>query len=114
MRAWRCLASAIVVLIAVGADAALAESATNPKSALVAELQDAVRTDEKNWLVAHMHFPVRYYGKSAKLIRSKTWFLQHYATVIGPELKAKLTAQDPNDIFENWQGIMVGEGSRNI
>jgi hypothetical protein len=114
MRAWRCLASAIVVLIAVGADAALAESATNPKSALVAELQDAVRTDEKNWLVVHMHFPVRYYGKSAKLIRSKTWFLQHYATVIGPELKAKLTAQDPNDIFENWQGIMVGEGSRNI
>jgi hypothetical protein len=114
MRAWRCLASAIALLIAIDADAALAESASNPKSALVAELQEAVRTDDRAWLAAHLHFPVRYYGRKDELIRSKAWFNKHYAIVIGPELKAANLAQDPEDIFENWQGIMVGEGSRNI
>ncbi len=114
MRAWRCLAGAIALLIAIGADAALAESASNPKSALVAELQEAVRTDDKAWLAAHLHFPVRYYGRKDELIRSKAWFNKHYAIVIGPELKAAILAQDPEDIFENWQGIMVGAGSRNI
>ena len=114
MQVWRCLAGALVVLIAIGADAALAEPASNPKSALVAELQGAVRTDDKTWLAAHLHYPVRYYGRKDELIRSKAWFNKHYAIVIGPELKAALLAQDPEDIFENWQGIMVGEGSRNI
>ena len=114
MQVWRCLAGALVVLIAIGADAALAEPASNPKSALVAELQGAVRTDDKAWLAAHLHYPVRYDGRKDELIRSKAWFNKHYAIVIGPELKAALLAQDPEDIFENWQGIMVGEGSRNI
>ena len=27
-------------------------------------LQAAVRTDDKDWFVAHLHYPVRYYGKT--------------------------------------------------
>ena len=48
------------------------------------------------------------------MIRSKAWFLNHYATVIGPELKATILAQDPEDYLKNYQGLMVGEGSHNI
>ena len=107
MQVWRCLAGALVVLIAIGADAALAEPASNPKSALVAELQGAVRTDDKTWLAAHLHYPVRYYGRKDELICSKAWFNKHYAIVIGPELKAALLAQDPEDIFENLSLIHI-------
>jgi hypothetical protein len=114
MPVWRCLTGTLVLLIAIGAGAARAEPPSSPKSALVAELQQAVRTDDKAWLATHLHYPVRYYGRKDELIRSKAWFDKHYAIVIGPELKAAILAQDPEDFFENWQGIMVGEGSRNI
>ena len=57
---------------------------------------------------------MRYYGKSFHTIRSKDWFLKHYATIIGPELKASILAQDPENYLKNYQGLMVGEGSRNI
>ena len=86
MQVWRCLAGALFLLIAIRADAAHAEPTSNPKSALVAELQAAIRTDDKAWLAGHLHFPVRYYGRKDELIRSKAWFNRHYAMVIGPEL----------------------------
>ena len=68
----------------------------------------------KHWFAAHLHLPVRYYGKTYQTIRTKEWFLAHYATVIGPELKAAILAQDPETYLKNYQGLMVGEGSRNI
>ena len=40
--------------------------------------------------------------------------MSHYATIIGPELKAAILAQDPETYLKNYQGLMVGEGSRNI
>ena len=103
-----------LVLVAFGAHPAVAESDLNPKAAFVAELQKAVGADYKDWIATHMHFPVRYFGKSAQTVGNKTWLLEHYASIFGPELKASVAAQDPEGFFENWQGIMIGEGSRNI
>ena len=77
-------------------------------------MQTAVRADDRQWFAAHLHLPVRYYGKTNQTIRTKEWFLAHYATVIGPELKAAILAQDPETYLKNYQGLMVGEGSRNI
>ncbi len=91
-----------------------AEADIDPKVNLVTELQAAVRADDKAWFVAHLHYPVRYFGKQSMLIKSKAWFLDHYPTIIGPELKASILAQDPQKYFQNYQGVMVGEGSRNI
>jgi len=34
--------------------------------------------------------------------------------VIGPELKTSILGQDPEQYLKNYQGLMVGEGSRNI
>jgi hypothetical protein len=84
------------------------------KPAFVAAMQKAVAGDDKNWLAAHLHYPVRYYGPKAEIIRSKSWFLNHYAAIFRPELKAAVLALDPYQVFENWQGLMIGEGSRNI
>ena len=73
-----------------------------------------MRAEDKAWFVAHLHYPVRYYGKQTRVIKSKAWFLDHYELIIGPELKASILAQDPQKYFQNYQGVMVGEGSRNI
>ena len=85
-----------------------------PEAEIILAMQAAVRAGDKEWFAAHLHLPVRYYGESFRMIRSKAWFLNHYATVIGPELKATILAQDPEDYLKNYQGLMVGEGSHNI
>ena len=86
----------------------------DPTPAFIAELQAAIRNDDKAWLADHLHLPVNYFGKTKQVISSKDWFLKHYATVIGPELKANVLKQDPNSYFKNYQGVMVGDGGRNI
>jgi hypothetical protein len=85
-----------------------------PESEIILAMQAAVRADDRQWFAAHLHPPVRYYGRTHQTIRTKEWFLAHYATVIGPELKAAILAQDPETYLKNYQGLMVGEGSRNI
>ena len=47
-------------------------------------MQSAVRADDKDWFVKHLHYPVRYFGKPNRTITSKTWFLNNYVTVMGP------------------------------
>lgn len=85
-----------------------------PETEIILAMQAAVRADDRQWFAAHLHLPVRYYGKTNRTISSKDWFLSHYATIIGPELKANILARDPENYLKNYQGLMVGEGSRNI
>ncbi len=85
-----------------------------PEKEIILAMQQAVRADDKAWFAAHLHLPVRYYGKTTRMIRSKDWFLKHYATVIGPKLKQAVLAQDSDNFLKNYQGLMVGEGGHNI
>jgi hypothetical protein len=104
----------LVLLLGASACARAEEEPVDPRPGFIRELQKAVAADDKKWMADHLHLPVRYFGKTAQIIRSKDWFLKHYATVIGPELKANVLAQDPEKYFMNYQGLMVGEGSHNI
>ena len=112
--AWFATIGCAVLLRLIVLDTARAEDDVPPKEAFVAALQNAIGADDKEWLAAHLHFPVHYYGAKTQVIRNRAWFLRHYATVIGPKLKAAVLAQEREQVFENWQGLMVGEGSRNI
>ena len=103
-----------IVLLTLQLPHANAEPDIDSKVNLVTELQAAVRADDKEWFVAHLHYPLRYFGKQTHVITSKGWFVDHYNTIMGPELKASILAQDPQKYFQNYQGVMVGEGSRNI
>lgn len=107
------LASCLVLIaIATGAPAAAQEIPL--KQQFVADLQNALRANDKNWLAGHMRYPVRYYGKRTMLIRNKAWLANNYKSVIGAKLCTAVLAQDPGNVFENWQGLMVGEGNHNI
>jgi hypothetical protein len=108
------MVAAASALLQLQVPRAKAETDIDPKVNLVTELQAAMRADDKAWFVAHLHYPVRYYGKETHVIKSKAWFLDHYQLIIGPELKASILAQDSQKYFQNYQGVMVGEGSRNI
>jgi hypothetical protein len=110
-----CFRAALVFALALAASPGPAQAEPlDPTSAFIVELQAAIRNDDKAWLADHLHLPVNYFGKTKQAIRSKDWFVKHYATVIGPELKANILKQDPNSYFKNYQGVMVGDGGRNI
>jgi hypothetical protein len=105
----------ILIAAALWCAPAVAESDfQTPETQIILETQAAVRADDKDWFVAHLHFPVRYFGETKQTIRSKDWFLKHYDTVIGPKLKANILAQDPETYLKNYQGLMVGDGGHNI
>jgi hypothetical protein len=40
--------------------------------------------------------------------------VKNYKSVIGAKLRTAVLAQDPGNVFENCQGLMVGEGDHNI
>jgi hypothetical protein len=103
-----------VALLGTGSARAENSDFKIPETEIILQMQDAVRKDDKHWFADHLHLPVRYYGKTAMLIRSKRWFLKHYSTIIGAELKASLLAQHPEKYLKNYQGLMVGDGGLNI
>ncbi|MGH6825738.1 hypothetical protein [Methyloceanibacter sp.] len=109
------LRAALVLALALASPLrpALAEP-LDPTPAFIAELQTAIRDNDKDWLADHLHLPVSYFGKRKQVIGSKDWFVKHYATVIGPELRANILKQEPDKYFKNYQGVMVGDGGRNI
>ncbi|HSR78556.1 MAG TPA: hypothetical protein VLN57_18400 [Xanthobacteraceae bacterium] len=84
------------------------------KQKFVVALQNAIRADDKNWLADHMSYPVNYFGKQKVVIRSKTSFINNYASLVTPKLRVSVLAQDPASVFENWQGAMIGGGNENI
>jgi hypothetical protein len=106
-------ALAFALLLASSLLPALAEP-LDPTPPFIIELQNAIRNDDKEWLADHLHLPVNYFGNTKQVINSKDWFFKHYATVIGPELKANILKQDAETYFKNHQGVMVGDGGRNI
>ncbi len=109
------LATSLGFLLMAAASASAEDAELKiPETEIILAMQTAARADDRQWFAAHLHLPVRYYGKTNQTIRSQEWFLAHYSTVIGPELKAAILAQDPETYLKNYQGLMVGEGSRNI
>lgn len=74
-------------------------------------MQTAIRNGD---IADHLHLPVNYFANRKQVVRSKDWFIEHYATIIRPEPKANVLKRHPSDYFKNYQGVMVGDGGRNI
>jgi len=107
------LAFGLSLLSLAAASAGLAQDIP-VKQKFVATLQNAIRSGDKDWLASHMRYPAHFYGRKTVVIRGKPWLVKNYKSIIGAKLRAAVLAQDPENVFENWQGLMVGEGSFNI
>ena len=110
----RCASAVVFALLLASPLASASAEPADPTPAFIAELQAAIRSDDRDWLADHLHLPVSYFGKTKQVISSKDWFLKYYTTLFSPELKANVLKQDPNNYFRNYQGVMVGDGGRNI
>lgn len=110
---FRIVASLSLLLCASVANAHAQAEAT-PKFAFIQELQKAIRTDNRAWLADRIQYPLRHHGRIATIIRDRSDFVQNYATIVSDRLRRAILAQEPEKTFENWQGVMVGDGSHNI
>jgi len=77
-------------------------------------LQQAVPTNDKAWPAARTRYPLRSFGSRQASIRSKSSFIKNYSALIGATIRAAVLAQDPTEVFENWPGLMIGDGLHNI
>jgi len=73
------------------------------------DVQKAVSKGDVGWLANHARYPVKIFGRKTLLIRDKKAFLALTTKVLGPKLKAAVAAQDPENLFRNAQGVMIGQ-----
>jgi hypothetical protein len=105
-----CIVVCLALACAGASPAAALEQDVPANQKFVIKLQQAVRADDRTWLADHMRYPVRYYGRKDRVVRDRAAFISRYRSIFSARLKAGVLAQNPNDLFENWQGTMIGGG----
>src|SRR5690349_5956682 len=115
MRVARRLAGLLILAPAlVLAGAASAQDAeTGPKAerAFVVQLQQALRADDVRWIADHCSYPVRVGLPGLAQVKDPRTLATNYRRIFTSALKATVLAQDPDQLFRNWQGTMIGDGA---
>ncbi len=73
--------------------------------------QQAVIKDNKAKVASMVHYPfnVNTNGKTHKIKNARS-FIAKYDSIMTPEVKRTLAYALEEDLFVNWQGVMVGSG----
>ena len=81
--------------------------------AFLLEIQDSLRTDDKEKLASLVYYPItisRFEGENNKEIQNAEEFIANYEKIVTPEWKDIILAQEPARLFTNWQGVRVSRG----
>ncbi len=112
------VAAALLLLVASGgygvAEDRAGAAEAQPKPTIVSDLQRALRENDRAWLADRIRYPLRYHGRMVAVIRNRGEFLRNYGSIVSDRLRTAILMQDPDRVFENWQGIMVGDGPHNM
>lgn len=75
----------------------------------VKSLQMALELDNRNWVSENVSYPLKVTTQSGeKIISNKEELLSDFEAVFSCEIKKAVKQQDLNNIFSNWQGLMLG------
>lgn len=110
---WAPLAATLLLFAVAGGDTR-AQIDAPAKPAVVRDLQRALRDRDRAWLADRIRYPLRYHGRTVAVIRNRSDFLRNYDSVVSDRLRNAILTQDPERVFENWQGMMVGDGTHNM
>jgi len=88
----------------VGSDAAVEE--------FVSDAKKAISKGDKIWLAANLFYPlkVRISEKLVLNLKSKNQFLLQYDKIFTTEFKSALSKTFSHNHFNNYQGVMIGDG----
>ncbi len=112
--------AAAVVFLAI-ADSAQTPSAQfsaagidDPKlvDSFLSDLQKAVASDDAAQVAALGRYPVEVViDKHRRRVRSREELEKLYPHIFTPCLRRVVAAARPEDLFANWQGVMLGQGA---
>jgi len=76
------------------------------------EIQDNLRSDNKEKLSGLIHYPITIdlFDGSELKIKNAAEFIANYEKIVVPKWKDLVLAQEPSELFSNWQGAMVHRG----
>ena len=74
-------------------------------------LQAAVTADDADAVSRLVVYPLRVNGRSNRRIRDRRAFLAAYQDLFDAKLRSIVRRQRFEDLFVNWQGVMLGEGA---
>lgn len=75
------------------------------------ELKDAVIGDDRKKVAGLVHYPLNVFvGRRRMVVRSSAELLKRYREVFNDNVVRAMKAQEPDTLFANWQGVMVGDG----
>ncbi len=75
------------------------------------ELKDAVIRDDRKKVAGLVHYPLNVFvGRRRMVVRSSPELLKRYREVFNDNVVRAMKAQEPDTLFANWQGVMVGDG----
>lgn len=77
------------------------------------EIQDSIRTDNKEKLASLVSYPIMIYGfdgNNEKEIKNTTEFVSNYEKIVTAEWKDIVLGQEPHELHVNWQGVRVYRG----
>ena len=114
-----CLLCAIVVSALatttpspVEASFAVAGVSAEAAQRFLESLQRAVAADDPNAVSELVWYPLRVNSKHrSREIHDKKEFIASYAKIFDQEVRAAILAQRFDELFANWQGVMIGSGS---
>jgi len=88
----------------LGSDAAVEQ--------FVANVRKAISQGDKIWLAANLFYPlnVRVSEKLVLNLKSKNQFLLQYDKIFTTEFKSALSKTFSHNHFDNYQGVMIGDG----
>jgi hypothetical protein len=77
----------------------------------LAKLKSAVTRGDQKAVASIVRYPLRLsVGGRETTVRDSAEFLRKYEQIFQPRVAAAILDQDPECLFGNWQGAMVGDG----
>ncbi|SDW43587.1 hypothetical protein SAMN05518855_100295 [Paenibacillus sp. CF384] len=74
-------------------------------------VKKAIAEDDKVTVANHILYPLRVNSTSgSQLIKTRRDFVDQYDTIIDKSIKQAIAGQEADQVFVNYQGVMVGNG----
>jgi hypothetical protein len=76
------------------------------------EIQDYVRTDNKEKLASLIRYPITIHSIDSRdvEIQDEEEFIANYEKIATQKWKGIVLSQEPTKLFTNWKGVMVNRG----
>lgn len=87
------------------------QQVTKADRAFFLHLSDAVKRDDRGWVADHVSFPINIRIDNEQItIKTRQEFVTQYENAFNDKVRRAIESQQPDDLFKNWRGLMIGHG----